>query len=73
MWSNAYAERFVRTVRAECTDRLLILGERHLHACYPPLILSAWRRASVTRVSVVIGALGLVAVLSPCPLVAIMN
>jgi hypothetical protein len=28
--ANAYAERFVRTIRAECLDWLLLLGRRHL-------------------------------------------
>jgi putative transposase len=30
--ANAYAERFVRTVRVECLDWLLIIGRRHLES-----------------------------------------
>ena len=30
--ANAYAERWVKTVRAECLDWILVLGHRHLNA-----------------------------------------
>ncbi len=30
--SNAYAERFVLSIKSECLDRMVLLGERHLRA-----------------------------------------
>jgi putative transposase len=37
--ANAYAERWVRTVRFDCLDRILILGRRHLE-----YVLRVYRR-----------------------------
>jgi putative transposase len=36
--ANAYAERWIRTLRAELTDRMLILGERHLRRVLPEYV-----------------------------------
>ena len=46
MRSNAYAERFVLTARTEITDRMLILGERHLRR-----VLAEYTRCQLQRAS----------------------
>ena len=39
--ANAYAERFVRTVRTECLDPLLVVSWRHLESVLDEYILQA--------------------------------
>jgi transposase InsO family protein len=36
--ANAYAERFVRTVRSECLDQIIIVGRRHLEGVVSELV-----------------------------------
>jgi hypothetical protein len=38
--ANAHAERWVRTLRADCLDRILILGRRHLEQSSRPTAAS---------------------------------
>jgi transposase InsO family protein len=30
-WQNAYAERLIGSIRRECIDHIVVLGDRHLH------------------------------------------
>ena len=31
-WQNPYVERMIGSIRRDCLDHVIVLGERHLHA-----------------------------------------
>jgi putative transposase len=43
----AFAERFVRTVRSECLDHVLVHGRRHLERVLGPTSRTTWRRGRI--------------------------
>ena len=52
--ANAYAERFVRSIKEECLDRIIPLGERHFRRAVAPsssttIIVSGIIKDSRTR------------------------
>jgi transposase InsO family protein len=41
-WQNPYAERLVGSVRRECLDHVIVLGERHLHGILVTVRRRTW-------------------------------
>jgi hypothetical protein len=41
-WQNAYAERVIGSIRQECLDHVVAIGERHLLAILSETGVSRW-------------------------------
>jgi len=42
--ANAHAERFVRSIKEECLDRMILLGERHFRQVVTEFAVHHWER-----------------------------
>jgi hypothetical protein len=45
--ANAYAERFVRSIKEECLDRIIPIGERHFRRA----VRDSWRITSARGIT----------------------
>ena len=39
-WQNGFAERLIGSIRRECVDHLVVMGEAHLGFCEPMLAIT---------------------------------
>jgi len=43
-WQNPFAERLVASIRCECLDHVIVLGEKHLRRILKGYLITIWVR-----------------------------
>ena len=67
-WQNGFAERLIGSIRRECVDHIIVLGEAHLRRICDPMLIKLehighWIKCSITRLVQRVGIISSRAVL----------